>query len=195
MPPRFVSKSALFVAAAVSAGFASPAFAHVGDHAGGLASGLSHPFTGLDHMLAMVAVGLWASQLGQRAMWLLPAMFVTVMAAGAVMGASGIALPWVELGILASVVVLGAAVAFRMQMSVGLGAALVAVFAVFHGHAHGTELPAAGSALLYGLGFMAATATLHAIGVGIGTLVRQPLVMRTAGGAIAAAGLLLLVTQ
>ncbi len=180
------------LAAVAVAGFSSVALAHPG-HAGGLTDGLVHPFTGLDHVLAMVAVGLWASQLGRRAMWLLPAVFPVVMAAGAVMGAYGVALPWVELGIVASVVVLGIAVALGLQVSLVVSATLVGVFALFHGHAHGNEFPAADSPLLHGIGFIAATVTLHAIGIAAGLLTQRPLVMRTAGGAIAAVGLLLLV--
>ena len=191
MPLRLLkslSFAMLFVA-----GLASPALAHVGEHAGGLASGLAHPFTGLDHVLAMAAVGLWASQLGRRAMWLLPAIFPAVMAAGAVIGMNGIALPWVEIGIAASVLVLGAAVAFGWQVPVVSSAAIVAVFALFHGYAHGSELPAATSALGYGAGFIAATIALHVIGLGIGVLARRPVMLRTAGGAIAAIGFVLLV--
>jgi urease accessory protein len=146
-------------------------------------------------MLAMVAVGLWASQLGKRAMILLPLLFPAVMAIGAVMGANGVALPWVEAGIVASVVVLGAVVALGLKPSLAVSAVLVGVFALFHGHAHGTELPAAGSALMYGVGFVAATLVLHAIGMGIGVAAKRPLAMRYAGGAIAAAGLVLLVVH
>lgn len=171
---------------------ATAALAHPG-HGGGLAGGLAHPFTGLDHMLAMVAVGLWASQLGKRAMIVLPLLFPAVMAIGAMMGANGVALPWVEAGIVASVVVLGAVVALGLQPSLAVSAVLVGVFALFHGHAHGTELPAAGSALMYGAGFVAATLVLHAIGMGIGVAAKRPLAMRYAGGAIAAAGLVPLI--
>ncbi len=192
MPHRFAKLVSL--AAIAVLGLSSGAFAHPG-HEGGLTGGLAHPFTGLDHVLAMVAVGLWASQLGRPAMWLLPAVFPVVMAGGALLGANGVALPFVELGIVASVVVLGAAVAFGLRVSLTLSAALVGVFALFHGHAHGAELPAAGSALLYGTGFVAATLVLHAVGVGIGALAQRTFVLRTAGGAIAATGLLLLVTQ
>jgi urease accessory protein len=187
------AKIALLAAIAVL-GLSSAAFAHPG-HDGGLTGGLAHPFTGLDHMLAMVAVGLWASQLGRPAMWLLPAVFPAVMAGGALLGANGVALPFVEVGIVASVVVLGAVVAFGLRVSLTVSAALVGVFALFHGHAHGAELPAAGSALLYGIGFVAATVALHAVGLGIGALAHRTFVLRTAGGAIAATGLLLLVTQ
>ena len=186
-------KSVPLVALAL-AGLISPALAHSG-HAGGLAAGLAHPFTGLDHMLAMVAVGLWASQLGRPAIWLLPLVFPVTMAAGAVLGANGVAMPWVEIGILASVVTLGAAVAFRLRPSLAASAVLIGAFAVLHGHAHGHEIPAAASPLLYGLGFVAATVALHGIGLGIGTLTQRPLLMRAAGGAIAAAGLVLFVVH
>ncbi len=142
-------------------------------------------------MLAMVAVGLWASQLGRPAIVMLPLVFPLTMAAGAMLGANSVAMPWVELGILASVVTLGAAVAFRLRLSLLASAALVGVFAVFHGHAHGHEIPASASPLLYGLGFVAATLALHGIGLGIGILTQRPLLMRMAGGAIAAAGLVL----
>ena len=181
-----------FAALAAVSLTATAALAHPG-HGGGLIGGLAHPFTGLDHMLAMVAVGLWASQLGKRAMIVLPLLFPAVMAVGALMGANGVALPWVEAGIVASVVVLGAVVALGLQPSLAVSAVLVGVFALFHGHAHGTELPATGSALLYGAGFIAATLVLHAIGLGIGVAAKRPLAMRYAGGAIAAAGLVLLV--
>jgi urease accessory protein len=144
-------------------------------------------------MLAMVAVGLWASQLGRQAMIALPLVFPAVMAAGAMLGMTGVMIPWVEIGIMASVVVLGAAVAFGVQASLTASAMLVGLFAMFHGYAHGMEIPAAASPMIYGLGFVAATLALHGIGITLGLLVRRPLAMRTAGGAIAAAGLLLFV--
>ena len=174
------------------AGLSSAALAHPG-HGGGLVSGLSHPFTGLDHLLAMVAVGLWASQFGRRALVLLPMVFVAMMAAGAALGVQGAAMPGVEAGIRMSVVVLGVAVASRMPVSLAMGATLVGLFAVFHGYAHGAEIPAAASPLIYGLGFVAATLVLHGIGIAIGVLTHRPLLLRTAGGAIAVAGLLLFV--
>ncbi len=188
---RFVARFASLAAVALAA-TSSAAFAHPG-HGGDLVAGLSHPFSGLDHMLAMVAVGLWAAQLGRPAMWLLPAVFPAVMAVGAAMGVYGIALPWVEAGIVASVVVLGAVIAFRLRLSLVLSAMLVGVFALFHGHAHGAELPMSDSALLYGAGFVLATVALHATGIGIGVLIRAPLALRAAGSAIAAAGLMLIV--
>lgn len=183
-----------FAASLVLVGFGSAALAHPG-HGGGLAGGFAHPLTGLDHVLAMVAVGLWASQLGRRAMLLLPALFPAVMVVGAIMGGHGVTLPWVEPGIVASVVVLGAAVALGWSVSIPISAALVGGFALLHGYAHGAEFGGGGSALLYGAGFVIATVMLHAVGLGIGVLANHRLVLRTAGGAIAAAGLLLVVTQ
>jgi urease accessory protein len=169
------------------------ASAHVGDHSSmGFAAGLAHPFTGLDHLLAMVAVGLWAAQLGGRAMLLLPALFPVVMVAGAIMGGHGVTLPGVEAAIVASVVVLGVAVALGWQVSILVSAVLIGIFAVFHGYAHGAEF-AGGSSILYGAGFVLATIALHLIGLGMGAAVSRPLVTRAAGGAIAAAGLLLIV--
>jgi urease accessory protein len=189
---RFL-KLSLAASMALAVSF-TPALAHPG-HGGGLVAGLAHPFSGLDHVLAMVAVGLWASQLGRRAMLLLPLVFPALMVVGAVMGGYGVALPWAEAGIVASVVVLGAAVAFGWRVPIPVGAALVGVFALFHGHAHGAEFAGGGSALLYGAGFVLATVALHAVGIGIGAPAGRPLVTRTAGGTIAAAGLLLIVAH
>ena len=175
------------------------AFAHVGDHSHmSFAEGLAHPFTGLDHMLAMVAVGLWASQIGGRALWLLPLTFPVVMAAGGLLGVSGIALPLVEAGIAISVLVLGAVIALALRPSLAVSVPLIAAFALLHGYAHGVELPVEASALEFSVGFIAATAALHMIGIGIGLLAnRLPVhfVARAAGGAIAVAGVALLVMQ
>lgn len=174
--------------------FSAAALAHPGHGGGlggGLGAGIAHPFTGLDHLLAMVAVGLWASQLERPALWTLPVVFPVMMALGAALGTGGLVMPWVETGILLSVVVLGAAVALRVQAPLALGAVLVAAFAVLHGYVHGAELPADGSAWLYGIGFIAATLILHGIGIGLGLAAQRPMLMRSAGGAIAAMGLLL----
>ncbi len=191
---------AALVACALT-GISSAAFAHVGDHSGmSFAEGLAHPFTGLDHMLAMlamVAVGLWASQLGRPALWLLPVTFPVVMAIGAAFGVSGRELPWIEIGIASSVLVLGAAVALALRPSLVVSAALVALLALLHGYSHGVELPASVSALTYGAGFVAATLALHVVGIAIGLFAnRVPLryVARTAGAAIAAVGVFLLAT-
>lgn len=176
------------------------ALAHTGHgEAGGLAHGFAHPISGLDHVLAMIAVGLLAGQLGGRAPWLVPAAFVGVMAVGGALGVAGFALPAVEIGIALSVVVLGAAVAFRLRAPIALAMALVSVFAVFHGYAHGAEMPAGVAGLVYGMGFMTATALLHGAGIGLGALAarvataRKGLLIRTAGGAISLAGLVILV--
>ncbi|WP_207481466.1 HupE/UreJ family protein [Arenibaculum pallidiluteum] len=179
---------------------ASVAQAHpFGEHGAGLVDGLVHPFGGVDHLLAMVAVGLWAAQRGGRAVWALPASFMAAMAAGGLLGTAGIGLPMVETGIAASVMVLGAAVALALRPALWFGMATVAAFALFHGHAHGTELPAAASPLLYGLGMLAATAVLHALGVaaargGLSGFARLGSGgVRIAGAAVAASGLLLVV--
>lgn len=175
------------------------AWAHVGVGAThGLANGFVHPIMGWDHLLAMVAVGLWAAQRGGRAVWLLPAAFVGTMAFGGVLGAIGLAFPGVEAGILASVLVLGVLVAAAARFPLGIAVAVVALSALFHGHAHGAEMPQAVSGLSYGLGFCAATALLHATGVMIPVSLRRLIGerqvpwVRFAGAGICAAGLVLL---
>lgn len=177
----------------------STAFAHIGGHAGGFTNGLAHPFYGLDHVLAMVAVGLWASQLGRPALWLLPLTFPLIMIVGALAGFSGVSVPFIEIGIAASVLALGAAVAFAFRPALVVSAAVIGFFALFHGYEHGASLPAHGMALTYGAGFVLATFVLHAIGLGAGltltALTSRPQVMRAAGGAIAATGLVLLVMR
>lgn len=171
------------------------ALAHVGNHSGGLAGGIAHPFSGLDHMLAMVAVGLWASQFGWPASWLLIATFPLVMAIGALLGASGLVLLWVEPAITGSVFVFGALIAFALRPSLLASTVLIALFALFHGYGHGIALPAQGSALAYGAGFIISTLALHIIGFAIGAVAdRAPVrfVTRSVGAAIAAVGVLLL---
>jgi urease accessory protein len=148
----------------------SLALAHPGlpGHTHDLATGFLHPLGGIDHVLAMVAVGLLAAQLGGRALWLVPASFVAAMAAAGLAGMNGVALPLTEVGIAASIIVLGGAIALRLSMAIAAAMALVGFFAIFHGYAHGTETPETASGLLYGLGFVAATALLHGFGIGIG---------------------------
>jgi urease accessory protein len=187
----------LMIAAAVmlvpTAAFAHPA---VGGH--GFVQGLAHPLGGLDHILAMVAVGVFAWQLGGRALWAVPATFVLIMALGGAIGMAGIPVPGVEIGIAASLIVLGAVVAFRVKASVALAMALVALFAVFHGHAHGTEVPLAVSSAVYAAGFMLATAFLHLAGIALGFMIGRigeaygRLVYRFAGGLVALAGVAIL---
>lgn len=168
-----IPSSTLVLSAVLLALFAAPASAHVppGEY-GSFAAGFTHPFFGLDHILAMVAVGLWAGFLGGRAMWIVPAAFVGVMLAGFVMALLYLPLPLVEPMILASTIVLGLVVALAVRLDIRLCAALVGVFALFHGHAHGGELGAAG-AVEFGLGFLLATGLLHAAGVGLGLLVSR----------------------
>jgi urease accessory protein len=155
------------------------------------ATGFLHPLTGLDHVVAMVAVGLWGAVLGAPALWLLPVVFPLVMALGGALALLGMPLPGVELGIALSGVLLGLAVLLRWRAPLLLAALLVGAFAVFHGHAHGTELPEATSPLVYSLGFVIATGLLHLGGVAFGALTRWPAgwhAVRAAGGLIAAGG-------
>lgn len=147
---------------------ASPALAHTGHGTDGFTAGLSHPFNGLDHMLAMVGVGLWAAQLGGRNLWLVPSAFVGTMVLGAALALYGIALPQVELGIAGSVLVIGLLIGLGTRAPTGLAAAIVALLALFHGYAHGSELPAAASAAGYAIGFVVATSLLHLAGLALG---------------------------
>jgi urease accessory protein len=157
---------ALGLAGAALMALPAAALAHTGHmEPSGFMHGFEHPLGGLDHLLAMVAVGLWAAQSGGRALLALPAAFVGAMILGALAGMAGLPLPAVELGILGSVLALGALVAFKPRLSLTVCMAITAGFAVFHGYAHGAEMPAAASPLAYGLGFAAATALLHAAGV------------------------------
>jgi urease accessory protein len=163
--------------------------------AAGFLSGLAHPISGIDHVLAMVAVGLWGAVLGHPAVWVLPVAFPVVMAFGGLMGLLGVPLPAVEIGIAVSAIVLGAMVLAELRPPLAVAAIIVAFFAVFHGHAHGRELPEGASALLYSLGFVVATGLLHAAGILLGVARRWPdgrQVIRVAGGGIALAGLFFL---
>lgn len=161
----------------------------------GLFNGLKHPVSGLDHVLAMIAVGLWGAQLGAPAVWLLPVTFPVVMALGGMLGLLGVPVPGVEIGIALSAIVLGAMVLGEVKAQLALTAVIVGFFAVFHGHAHGTELPEGASGFSYSIGFVVSTGTLHAIGIGIGLVNRWPAgrrALRTAGAAVALAGLVFL---
>jgi len=177
---------------AAGCAIAGPVLAHEQQgQAAGFVTGLLHPVSGLDHVLAMVAVGLWGAQLGAPAIWLLPVTFPLVMAFGGFLGLVGVPLPGVELGIATSAILLGAMVALQARPPLALAALLVAFFAVFHGHAHGTELPAGQSGLLYSVGFVVATGALHAIGISIGLIHRWPagrVLLRAAGVAVSLAG-------
>lgn len=192
---RLAAASLALVAVAVP----TIASAHPGhEGAPGFVHGFLHPLGGLDHILAMVAVGLFAARLGGRALWLVPASFVGAMAVAGVAGMSGFALPYVEAGIALSILVLGAAIALEMTMPVAAAMGLVAFFAVFHGYAHGVEMPETVSGLAYGAGFVAATAALHGLGIGLGlgigrgSEVVSRRVLQVGGGVAALAGAALL---
>ncbi len=170
----------------------SYAFAHVEQgQAAGFLAGLQHPWSGLDHVLAMIAVGIWGAQLGNPAMWLLPVTFPMVMSLGAMMGLLGMPLPGIEIGIALSAILLGAMVVGEIRPKMIIAVLLVGVFAIFHGHAHGTELPAGQSGMLYSMGFVIATGCLHGIGIALGLGHRWPvgkLALRGAGAFIAYMG-------
>ena len=171
------------------------AFAHTGiGDASGIAHGFMHPVSGMDHVLAMVSVGFFAYMLGGRALWLVPASFVAMMAAGGALGIAGVAVPFVEPGIGLSIIVIGMAAALGRKMPVASAMALVGIFAVFHGVAHGAEMPQQSSGFAYAAGFMGATALLHFAGIaacfGAGRLIRRRgrFAARIGGGAAALAG-------
>lgn len=179
----------------IASALAGPALAHTGVGAvHGFGAGLLHPLFGLDHLLAMVAVGLWAGLTGGRARLAYPLAFIGMMVLAGLWGMSGAALPGVEIGIAVSVVVLGLAIALRATPPLAAGAAACAIFAIFHGHAHGAELPQGASGLGYALGFVVATAALHGAGLGLAGLLaaRAPLLARVAGGGLALAGVAIL---
>lgn len=170
----------------------APALAHPGHpDAFGFNNGFAHPFSGIDHLLAMLAVGLWAAQNKRSALWVLPLAFPLMMVAGALLAFAGLQMPGVETGIAASVAVLGLLIAFAIRMPLWASAGVVSVFALFHGYAHGSELPHGASALWYGVGFVAATALLHLLGLAIGLVAGQKMAaqaVRLGGLAIAAVG-------
>jgi urease accessory protein len=182
--------------ALTAAFWATAASAHqAGGEAIGFAGGLKHPISGLDHVLAMVAVGLWGAQLGQPAIWLLPVTFPMVMAFGGMLALLGVPLPGAEIGIALSAIALGAAVMTEARPHVPVAAALVGFFAIFHGHAHGTELPAGANGLLYSVGFVIATGCLHAVGITIGLVHRWRagrIALRVAGAVVTAGGVVFL---
>ncbi len=157
----------------------------------GFLTGFLHPLSGLDHVVAMIAVGLWGAQLGPPALWLLPVTFPMVMAVGGFLGLMGVTLPGVEIGIALSALLLGVMVASEARPSLLIAASLVGFFAIFHGHAHGTELPPGQSGLAYSIGFVVATGLLHGVGIAIGVVHRWSagrVALRVAGVAVAVAG-------
>ncbi|UCD82156.1 MAG: HupE/UreJ family protein [Desulfobacterales bacterium] len=194
---RSICSLEILLALTILLATAVPAFAHVQQgQAQGFLTGVHHPVSGLDHVLAMIAVGLWGAQLGLPAVWLLPVAFPMMMAFGGFLGLLGLPLPGVEIGIALSAMLLGFMVAQEVKPSLVAAVLIVAFFAVFHGHAHGTELPAGQSGLLYSIGFVAATGLLHGVGIAIGLVHRWQagrLALRGAGSLVCAAGLYFLV--
>ena len=186
---RFHSLLAVVLVTAV---VANPALAHTGGQVGGFASGFSHPILGWDHVIAMVAVGLWGAFLGTPAMWLLPVVFPLVMTFGAALGVFGVPVPAVEAGIASSAIVLGLLIMLAARPPLWVAAIIVGVFAIFHGHAHGAELPDAVNPFAFASGFVLATGLLHLAGIGFGMLVRWPagrMAVRAGGALISVAGL------
>jgi urease accessory protein len=183
------------------AAISSGAEAHTGFTANGFTHGFIHPISGWDHILAMIAVGLWAAQLAssglKRAVWMVPLSFVSMMVVGGILGIAQFELPFVEQGILASVLVLGALVLAGVRLPISASAAIVGGFALFHGHAHGAEMPATSSGLAYALGFALATALLHASGIAFGLIAQRrlsSLALRVAGAAVTLGGVYLILT-
>jgi urease accessory protein len=180
-----------FVLAGLLLCVATPAFAHTGEGTGGFLAGLAHPVFGPDHVVAMVAVGLWGAFLGRPAIWLLPVVFPLVMAFGGVLGILGVPMVAVETSIASSAIVLGLMVALAARPPLWIAAVLVGAFAIFHGYAHGKELPDGVNAVAYSAGFVIATGLLHLCGIAFGLLTRWPagqLAVRGAGGVIALVG-------
>lgn len=181
----------------VVAALSGEAWAHPGHVAPSFAGGFAHPVTGLDHVLAMLAVGLWAAQSGGRARWVLPLTFVAVMGVGGALGTAGVRFPLVEAGIASSVVALGLLIACAARWPMAISAPLVGAFALLHGHAHGTELPAAASGSAYAAGFVTATAMLHGAGLWLGHAAAtrgHVRLVRAAGAGIAVVGTVLAIS-
>jgi urease accessory protein len=193
-PHRWAARAA--AAAALLALPTATALAHAqGEAAGvGFLSGFRHPLGGLDHVLAMLAVGMWGAQLGAPAIWMLPVAFPMVMAFGGAAGILGLPLPAIEIGIALSVLVLGSMIALAGRPPLAVAALIVAFFAIFHGYAHGTELPGQTDAVAYSAGFVIATGLIHLSGIGIGFVIKLPhgtVLLRLGGAFIAASGLFL----
>jgi urease accessory protein len=190
------NSTAKFLTAIFLLATSSAAFAHPGHNVSGLDVGLMHPFSGLDHLLAMLAVGLWAAQGGGRKVWLLPATFMTMLVVGAGAAMQWQSLPLVEAGIATSVLAFGLLIALSLQLPVALSVAVTALFGLMHGYVHGLELPESAAPFAYALGFLAATATLHLSGIAVGVATRQryAFLAKALGIAIAASGAWMLAT-
>lgn len=187
-----------YLAAISSFIFFAPALAHAHTglgQANGFMHGLAHPVSGFDHLLAMVAVGIWASQIGGKGIWAIPATFVGIMSFGGLLGINGATMPFVEEGIAMSVLIFGVLIAAATRLPLIASAIMVGLFAIFHGFAHGAEMPGTATGFAYGMGFALATTILHLCGIGMGTLLQKMgkvQVVRYAGGAIAISGMYLL---
>lgn len=188
-------RSAIVLTTLALIGMSPAAFAHPGHLTGsGFTTGLLHPFTGLDHLLAMIAVGLWAAQRGGRYLVVIPASFVVMMALGAIAGISGIALPLVEPGILGSLLVFGLLVALDARLPLAVGMAVIGSFALFHGYAHAVEMPSQASLAVFGSGMLLGSIILHLVGIGLGRLGKMrihQITLRVTGALIALAGMAL----
>jgi urease accessory protein len=196
MPKKYSLLLLTFVAGAMLPFLLAPAAqAHVGNHeVGGFFHGLQHPLGGLDHILAMLAVGLWAAQLGGTASWSLPLAFVSVMVVGGILGMSGITIPFVEQGILISDLILGAVVLAATRLPIAISLSVVGILAIFHGYAHGAEMPAGASGWTYAAGFVCATALLHLAGWSSALLIQkfgQGRWVQVAGAGVLVGGLVL----
>lgn len=191
-PREFCTACAMFAAVAVGSFVCNPAEAHIGTGLpGGFASGFMHPFNGIDHLLAMFSVGLWGAFLGRPLIYVLPVVFPAMMVAGAILGMFAVPMPPVEVGIALSVLVLGGCIALSLKAPIWAATLIVAVFAVFHGYAHGKELPSAADPISYSAGFVMATGLLHVSGIGLGFINgwrRGIIATRSVGGIIAASG-------
>jgi len=190
MNPPSIKRSALLTLSLLL--IPTLAHAHVGiGETSGFLRGMGHPLSGIDHICAMVAAGLWASQLGGRSLWLVPLTFLMVMAAGGLLGMSGVTLPFVEQGIIASVLILGVFIATAIRLPLVASVTLVGLFALCHGHAHGAEMPTSASGLQFAMGFVFATIIFHTLGIGLGLAMQKqgrPIAVRFAGLAIICCG-------
>ena len=191
-------RSAAIVLASALASFASPASAHAAEGLdGGFLAGFLHPLLGLDHTLAMVSVGIWGAFLGRPMIAALPVIFPAVMTLGALLAILNVPLPPVELGIAGSVLGLGLVIAFAYRAPIWIAGGLVGAFGLFHGHAHGTEIPSLADPVAYSTGFVLATGLLHVVGIGLGQTIHLPrgiVAARVGGGLIALCGAYFLIT-
>ncbi len=192
----------LVIAIAVTLLIPTVAQAHTGvGDTNGFWHGLEHPISGLDHILAMVAVGLWAAQIGGRAIWIVPTAFVLSMSASSILGQLGLPLPGIEQGILASDFILGLLILFAARFPIAISATIVGILAIFHGYAHGAEMPSTVSGLTYGIGFIIATAGLHLSGIVSGLAIEryqpafQDRLFRLGGGAVLVGAIYVLVNH